>query len=33
MNTIEMQSITALAHLKSCVLYLIDPSEQCGYSA
>jgi len=32
MNTIEMQSVTALAHLKSCVLYLIDPSEQCGYS-
>lgn len=27
-----MQSVTALAHLKSCVLYLIDPSEQCGYS-
>ncbi|EJD02560.1 P-loop containing nucleoside triphosphate hydrolase protein [Fomitiporia mediterranea MF3/22] len=32
MNTIEMQSITALAHLKACVLYFIDPSEQCGYS-
>jgi len=31
-NTIEMQSITALAHLKSAVLYLIDISEQCGYS-
>jgi nucleolar GTP-binding protein len=27
-----MQSVTALAHLKSCVLYLIDPSEECGYS-
>ena len=27
-----MQSITALAHLKSCVIYLVDPSEQCGYS-
>ena len=27
-----MQAVTALAHLKSCVLYLIDPSEQCGYS-
>ncbi|KAH8093188.1 hypothetical protein DFH11DRAFT_1887610, partial [Phellopilus nigrolimitatus] len=24
MNTIEMQSITALAHLKACVLYFID---------
>ncbi|KAF9792521.1 P-loop containing nucleoside triphosphate hydrolase protein [Thelephora terrestris] len=32
MNTIEMQSITALAHLKSCVLYFMDLSEQCGYS-
>ena len=32
MNTIEMQSITALAHLKACILYFIDPSEQCGYS-
>jgi len=32
MNTIEMQSITAMAHLKSCILYFMDPSEQCGYS-
>ena len=32
MNTIEMQSITAMAHLKSCVLYFMDLSEQCGYS-
>ncbi|PIL28017.1 hypothetical protein GSI_09868 [Ganoderma sinense ZZ0214-1] len=32
MNNIEMQSITALAHLKSCVLYFMDLSEQCGYS-
>ena len=32
MNTIQMQSITALAHLKSCVIYMVDPSEQCGYS-
>lgn len=31
-NTIEMLSITALAHLKACVLFFIDPSEQCGYS-
>jgi len=31
-NTIEMQSITALAHLRAAVLYLIDVSEQCGYS-
>lgn len=32
MNTIEMQSITALAHLKSCVLYFMDLSERCGYT-
>eukprot|EP01025_Chloroclados_australasicus_P005681 TRINITY_DN1176_c1_g1_i5.p1 TRINITY_DN1176_c1_g1~~TRINITY_DN1176_c1_g1_i5.p1 ORF type:complete len:676 (-),score=94.41 TRINITY_DN1176_c1_g1_i5:473-2500(-) len=31
-NTIEMQSITALAHLKAAVLYLLDISEQCGYT-
>ena len=31
-NTIEMQSITALAHLRCCVLYVVDISEQCGYS-
>ncbi|KAG8943730.1 Nucleolar GTP-binding protein 1 [Tulasnella sp. 424] len=32
MNTIEMQSITALAHLRACVMYFMDLSEQCGYS-
>ncbi|KAJ1966894.1 Nucleolar GTP-binding protein 1 [Dispira parvispora] len=31
-NTIEMQSITALAHLRACVMFFIDLSEQCGYS-
>jgi len=31
-NTIEMQSITALAHLRACILFLIDISEDCGYS-
>jgi len=31
-NTIEMQSITALAHLRAAILYIIDISEQCGYS-
>eukprot|EP00201_Polytomella_parva_P017223 CAMPEP_0175061054 /NCGR_PEP_ID=MMETSP0052_2-20121109/13375_1 /TAXON_ID=51329 ORGANISM="Polytomella parva, Strain SAG 63-3" /NCGR_SAMPLE_ID=MMETSP0052_2 /ASSEMBLY_ACC=CAM_ASM_000194 /LENGTH=691 /DNA_ID=CAMNT_0016326873 /DNA_START=32 /DNA_END=2107 /DNA_ORIENTATION=- len=31
-NTIEMQSITALAHLRAAVLYLVDISEQCGYT-
>ena len=32
MNTIEMQSITAIAHLRSAVLYFMDLSEHCGYS-
>jgi len=32
MNTIEMQSITAMAHLKCCILYFMDLSEQCGYT-
>ncbi|XP_026538497.1 nucleolar GTP-binding protein 1 isoform X2 [Notechis scutatus] len=31
-NTIEMQAITALAHLRSAVLYVMDVSEQCGHS-
>lgn len=31
-NTIEMQAITALAHLRAAVLFVMDPSEQCGYS-
>jgi nucleolar GTP-binding protein len=31
-NTKEMQSITALAHLKASILYFIDISEECGYS-
>ncbi|KAJ2158950.1 Nucleolar GTP-binding protein 1 [Coemansia sp. RSA 552] len=31
-NTIEMQSITALAHLRAAILFFVDPSEQCGYS-
>merc|ERR1719174_2948010 len=31
-NTIEMQAITALAHLRAAVLYFMDPSEQCGYT-
>lgn len=30
-NTIEMQAITALAHLRAAVLYVMDLSEQCGY--
>lgn len=32
MNNIEMQSIYAVAHLRSCVLYFMDLSEQCGFS-
>lgn len=31
-NVIEMQAVTALAHLRACVLYFIDPSEQCGHT-
>ena len=31
-NVIEMQAVTALAHLRAAVLYFIDPSEQCGHS-
>ncbi|CAG8671953.1 18078_t:CDS:10, partial [Cetraspora pellucida] len=32
MNTIEMQSVTALAHLRACIMFFMDLSEQCGYS-
>jgi nucleolar GTP-binding protein len=31
-NTIEMQAVTALAHLKACVLFVMDISEECGHS-
>mmetsp|Transcript_18661 Transcript_18661/g.39231 ORF Transcript_18661/g.39231 Transcript_18661/m.39231 type:complete len:652 (-) Transcript_18661:432-2387(-) len=31
-NTIEMQAITALAHLRAAILFFVDPSEQCGYT-
>ena len=31
-NTIEMQAITALAHLRAAVLYFMDPSEQCTFT-
>ncbi|KAF2864464.1 hypothetical protein K470DRAFT_267307 [Piedraia hortae CBS 480.64] len=32
MNSIEYQSMIAIAHLRSAVLYFMDLSEQCGYS-
>ncbi|VDP91868.1 unnamed protein product [Echinostoma caproni] len=31
-NTVEMLSITALAHLQASVIYIMDLSEQCGYT-
>eukprot|EP01122_Echinamoeba_exundans_P006877 TRINITY_DN2004_c0_g1_i1.p1 TRINITY_DN2004_c0_g1~~TRINITY_DN2004_c0_g1_i1.p1 ORF type:complete len:644 (+),score=176.82 TRINITY_DN2004_c0_g1_i1:239-2170(+) len=31
-NTIEMQAITAMAHLRCTIIYFVDISEQCGYS-
>ncbi|CAH0404378.1 unnamed protein product [Chilo suppressalis] len=31
-NVIEMQAVTALAHLRAAVLYVMDLSEQCGHS-
>ena len=30
-NNIERQSIAALSHLQGVVLYILDPSEHCGY--
>jgi nucleolar GTP-binding protein len=31
-NTIEMQAVTALAHIRSAILYIMDVSEQCSHS-
>ena len=31
-NVIEMQAITALAHIHACVLFFMDLSETCGYN-
>ncbi|EZA49936.1 hypothetical protein DMN91_011493 [Ooceraea biroi] len=31
-NVIEMQAVTALAHLRAAVLYFCDLSEQCGHN-
>ncbi len=30
-NAIELQAISALKHLKAVVLFIIDPTETCGY--
>lgn len=32
MSTMEMQSIYAIAHIRSCVMYFMDISEECGFS-
>lgn len=32
MNTIEMQSVTAMAHLKACMLFMLDISGTSGYT-
>ncbi|CAG9315601.1 unnamed protein product [Blepharisma stoltei] len=31
-NIVEMQAITALAHINACILFFIDISEKCGYT-
>lgn len=31
-NTIEMQAVTALAHIKAAIVFMMDISEQCDYS-
>ena len=31
-NAIEMQAVTALAHLPCAILFFVDISEQCGYA-
>ncbi|GHP02494.1 hypothetical protein PPROV_000125100 [Pycnococcus provasolii] len=31
-NTVEMQAVTALAHLRAAVVYMMDASETCGYT-
>merc|ERR1719359_1415636 len=31
-NTIEMQAVTALAHLQSVILFFVDISENCGWT-
>lgn len=31
-NTIEMQAITALAHLRAAIIFILDPSAYCGHT-
>lgn len=31
-NEIEQQAVTAIDHLADCIIFLIDPSETCGYT-
>jgi len=31
-NEIELQAIAALRHLRGVILYILDPSEHCGFS-
>ena len=30
MNTIELQAITALAHIRAAIIFFLDISEHCG---
>ena len=32
-NRIEMQAVTALKHLANAMLFILDPSETCGYDS
>ena len=31
-NSIEMQAVAALIHIRAVVLYILDVSEQCGHT-
>lgn len=30
-NEIEAQAVSALTHIADCILFILDPSEECGY--